>query len=75
MWSQSPRAGLTSHTGYARGTQEVGEMTPLEFAITFIVGTICGIPLGVTLLLCWGLCASAALSDQWREDNLGERRS
>ena len=26
MWSPSPRAGLTSHTGYARGTQEVGEM-------------------------------------------------
>ena len=26
MWSQSPRAGLTSHTGYARGTQEVREM-------------------------------------------------
>ena len=50
-------------------------MTPLQFAITFIVGTICGIPLGVMLLLGWGLCASAALGDQWREDNLGERRS
>ena len=26
MWSLSPRAGLTSHTGYARGAQEVGGM-------------------------------------------------
>ena len=33
MWSPSPRAGLTSRTGYARGAQEVGEMAePIELA-------------------------------------------
>jgi len=47
----------------------------IETVGIFILGAICGIPLGVASLLCWALCVAAARGDQWREDHLGERRS